>query len=211
MSCLRSNLVSGGLGFRSARCLPCLCPLLPLFQVRICFQVNSVTQVAIQQGTQSNAVTSGALSFDVSSPPQVSYQPGITEDSWGKSCRNVVWDRSIQGDRFVRIRVCPASDCSTCADVPLSCSGAAIPNVLQVFSVNAQDLVLPLTALAQDVQTAGVPATAGLSSITCNAGCTSVYPLCGLGAGSQFPSGIQFGTEIVVGPLNALTPLLALA
>ena len=213
MSCTRSALVPGSLGFRSARCTACPCPLLPLVDVRICFTVNNVSQVVIQQGCPTPIIPAGVLLDSGSSAPTVSYQSGITEDSWGKTCRNVVWQRSVQGDRYIRIRLCPAADCASCTDAaPVNSAGQSIYNSLNVFTVNSQNLLPALTLLAQDWGTgspAFIPAIAGYSYVDCAGACVASYGTCGLGPSTGFPTNVSFGTEIVVGPLNELTPLLA--
>ena len=206
MSCIRSNLVPGALGFLSAQCTQCPCPLLTLADVRICFLVNNVSQVVIQQGCEVANVA--GISFDTPSHPKIAYQSGVTEDSWGRSCRTVVWQRFVQADRYIRIRVCPSSDCATCGDEEYTVSGGIIQNQLQTFTVNGTSVIPGLTLLARQVTAANNPAYAGddnASSIGCTGACLTSETLCGLGSLTSFPGAVLPGTSIVVGPLNNIT------
>ena len=207
ISCYKSGVVPGGLGFLSSRCTPCPCPDLPLADVRICFQVNSVSQVVIQQGCDtSSAVPPGVvLEGTVTVPATIAYQPGITEDSWGKSCRTIIWQRAVQGSRFIRIRVCAASDCASCSDGAYTANGTPITNQLLKFTVNGSSILDGLTAMANALNVSSthdqIVSTDGKSTISQVICATVEYQPITIGAYGSIP----VGTEIVVGPLNDIS------
>ena len=191
-SCVRSGLVPSYMGFANStiRCGGCPCPSLPLYKVVICFLINSVSQLSIQEGC-------GPVPFV--GQCNVTYLPGITETSWGRVCRKVVWTRSIQGNRFVKLRVCSADGCSSCPDTPFDVNGMAIPNKLVNFTINGDSYVSILNQLAQQGNDSGEIDCTYVKCDNCAAGGDPCYQ-----EGADLTEETLIGTEIVVGPMNAV-------
>ena len=187
-SCVRSGLVPSYMGFANPaiRCGGCPCPSLPLFKVVICFRINSVSQLAIQEGCS-------AVPFVPQGCP-ISYLPGITETSWGRLCRKITWTRSVQGNRFIRLRVCAADGCSSCPETPVDTTGTAIVNKLLNFTVNGDSYVNVLNDLA--ASGTAVDCTF-VQCDDCDEPGTSCYT-----TGARLDTETRIGTVIQVGPMN---------
>jgi hypothetical protein len=188
-SCVRSGLVPSYMGFANPaiRCGGCPCPSLPLFKVVICFWVNSVSQLVIQEGCAAVPVDNCYVSF----------LPGITETSWGRLCRKVTWTRSVQGNRFVRLRVCSADGCSSCPETPTDVNGLLIPNRLINFTINGDSYLSFLNELASS------DTDAGCTFVHCT-DCTDPEESRCYSENARLDVETFIGTVIQVGPMNAL-------
>lgn len=104
-ACPRAAGVCNALGFGAGpACCKFPCPKFPIHHVKICIQVNQSTCVKIQQG---------CLLSQSGEDCSVDYEWGVVEDSWGRKCRVIEWNRQVPKDTFVRIRFCSCDACST--------------------------------------------------------------------------------------------------
>lgn len=176
--CPRAAGVTGTLGFTTPGCCKLPCPKMPLVMVSFCLQINQSTCAIIQQG---------CLLEREGDSCNVAYSFGATEDSWGRKCRVIHFQRLVPRDSFIRIRLCACSSCgSTCND------GSLEDNKLINFIVDGVD-VRPLIVDAAAEET---------GSIGCvYAGCVD-SPQCCTQEGWNIDS-LTYGTEIVVGPLGS--------
>lgn len=129
--CPRSIGVANTLGFAGGApaCCRTACPTFPIHHVVICVQVNSNTTVTIEEGCR-------ALDSAPDSCDEISYGFASNDNSWGRKCRVVEFNRKVPSERFLRVRFCSNSNtCAPCGD-ELSLSGGLVPNKLIRFQVD---------------------------------------------------------------------------
>lgn len=120
-----------------------LCLQYPPCTVDIALTINAATTVTIEQGRQEPSTDAdtdiGGCRFK--------FANGVTQDTWGKRCRNVSWKRQVPHGSYIRIRLCRAPEKEA---GPLSTAAlAGLPaNALTKFQVNNQDLVKGIADVA---------------------------------------------------------------
>jgi hypothetical protein len=154
-----------------------------MHHVVACFKVNNCSVVKIQQGCGLGAITT-----DQETQCAVDYRSAITEDSWGKKCRVIVWDRQVPTNTFIRIRVCNSSPGCETGDCDLSAAGTIINNELVSFSIDGVSIKGQLQAVL----------TGGGFSNCVHVGCIDPEVACGFTTLANVP----WGAEIVVGPIG---------
>ena len=194
------------LGFlRSPACLPVStgCPTFPLIDVRICIVVNSATMVTIQTGCP---VTPG----DTTAPCPVSWQNGVSEDSWGKESRVMNWTQSVPAGKFIRILFCAKGSCATLAagcSTPIDSAGTAVVNQIRSFTIDGEQItgLLDFTATQASGQV-------GCCEFACQQAGGSLTPSCCTYTQSSTeelyqPNGrtnnVPIGALVIVGPLGS--------
>jgi hypothetical protein len=182
-SCSAGGLVASSLGFKDYKCCAAPCPNFPLHHVVICFKVNNCSLVKIQQGCGTGAVSTG---FDTQC--LVDYRSPIIEDSWGKKCRVIVWDRQVPTNTYIRIRVCNSSPGCETGDCDLSATGGVINNELLSYSIDG-------VSIKGQLQT--VLSGSGESNCV-RVGCIDGTTACAF----ETLNDVTWGSEIVVGPIG---------
>lgn len=184
-ACPLSAGVGNALGFSNVRaCCSAPCPAMPLHKVSFCLQITQRTCATIQQGCSESS----------DAPCSVRYNWGATEDSWGRSCRVINFDRSVPRGTFIRIRLCACNGCdSLCSD----------PTVLQTnklisFLVDGVDYV-PTIQGARDTESH----TLGCIYVGCQGGSVIEGACCD---GEWGVDDLPFGSEIVFGPIGTALP-----
>ena len=202
MACCGSGGISvpSALGFKSAKCCAAPCPNFPMNHVVICLRVNSNSQISIQQGC---FLGSTLATGDTDPVCSVDYRSGVTEDSWGRKCRVVTWDRFVPSDTFVRIRVCGVNDgcqgaCGSDADY--TTLGTNIHNALLQYSINGVSLMSQLQATLIG---GGVN---GCILVGCKNATVGATDCCQTAGVSVFTSltNIPWDSQIQVGPIGQL-------
>jgi hypothetical protein len=168
-----------------------------MHHVVICIRVNSCSIVKIQQG----CTVGEPLITSEDAVCVVDYRSPVIEDSWGRKCRVITWDRQVPSNTFIRIRICSADPGCTSGcggDCDIVGNGASIKNDLISYLVDGTNYVNALQALLL-----------GSGSLGCTyIGCIGAGPDCCTDAdGNQlFESvhDIPWGSEIVVGPIGNL-------
>jgi hypothetical protein len=188
--CLSATRISS-LGFKGTPCCRAPCPVFPLNHVRICFRVNSISTLRIQQGclAKTNYTTYSGTTCNVV------YETGITEDSWGRRCRLVTFDRKVPTDSFIRLRVCALdAGCSpVCGE-----SGDALVSTNQLvnFEINGVKIIRNLRYVQEN---------GGVQDCV-KVGCTNPDPegtdCCNTAGTWDLTQDVPFGAEIVVGPIG---------
>lgn len=199
-TCSRQAGVASTLGFSGGApsCCRAPCPNLPLHQVVVCLKINSATQVLIQQGCRPACDVDGPDCDVILGPGGISYNYGITENSWGKKCRVVEFNQKVQTGRYLRFRLCSNDGCyaGTCDDIPVSAySGARINNALLQFKVDGLDFV----PYYNQILAGGGFTQIGCSTIRCygpTGGCCDDTTLTGN------VNSLPIGTEIIFGPVG---------
>lgn len=130
--CPKGAGVANTLGFKGsvAACCKFPCPTFPIHHVKICVKVNENTCVKIQQGCWYGTECT-----------DVDWTWGTTDDSWGRKCRVIEWNRKVPKNTFIRIRFCSCDNCSAgCGEGDYDQSlGASIHNALLKFEVDGLD------------------------------------------------------------------------
>jgi len=129
--CPRSIGVANTLGFAGGApaCCRAPCPTFPIHHVVICVQVNNATTVTIEEGCRT-------LDSDPDGCGEISYGFASNDNSWGRKCRVVEFNRKVSSDRFLRVRFCSNSNsCAPCGE-DVSLTGGVIPNKLIRFQVD---------------------------------------------------------------------------
>lgn len=201
-SCSRNSLTTSSLGFKDTKCCAVACPNFPLHHVRICFRVNNNTQVKIQQGclvTTHEVAPLGARTECV-----VDYRSGVTEDSWGRKCRVIYWDRFVPTDSFIRLRICASDSCDGgCSNDDINASGQVIPNALINFEIDGVKIINTLQAILVDhVNFPG--GISGCVQVNCTNSADRVTDCCQIAGGITWDSlsNIPWNSQIVVGPIG---------
>ena len=181
------------MGARS--CCRTPCPALPLRHHRICVAINSATKVVFAVGcpVPSDETTC-----------EYNWTEIDTQNSWGKRCRVVVFDRKLQANQSVRIRFCSRNDCGDCADVVLGCTGSRVHNALLSYTVDGIDFTQYLQKLLDLTIADQVP----LSCVCSKVGCISPGSLCCIDNQFTSLSNIPPGAEIILAniPTSVLLP-----
>ena len=126
---------------------------------------------------------------------EIDYNWGLIENSWGRTCRLVEWNRKVPSKSFIRLRLCSADSCSGCNETALTLCGSVIKNELLKFEVDGIDYV----GILQDLLL-NYDGVLGCIKVSCPGCCNSQqFPFTDLG---NMPT----GAEIVFGPIGA--PLL---
>ena len=138
--------ITGTLGFYGPQqCCRAPCTAFPIHHVKICIRINEHTSVKIQQGCGIKA--SAKLLKETYGCP-VDYNWGLIENSWGRSCRTVEWNRMVPSTSFIRLQLCPVDNCTSCADKAYTLCGNAIKNQLLKFEVDQVDYTAVLQSVA---------------------------------------------------------------
>ena len=182
--------ITGTLGFTGAQCCRAPCPALPIHHVKICIRINENTSVKIQQGCA------------VANLPQptcpVDYNWGLIENSWGRSCRLVEWNRKVPSATFIRLRLCGADNCSSCSEIAYTPCGVPIANQLLKFEVDDVDYtsVLQLIANSEFREAGCIHVWCRSDEGPCAAACTAAS------TGGINLLAMPIGTEIQFGPIG---------
>jgi hypothetical protein len=173
------------LGFkRSPACRKLPLPSVPLQHVRVCVKINNETQVSIQQGCL----------IGPEAACNISYKAGVTEDSWGKKNRTVIWDHYVKDGSFLQLHfgqsVGVCTNPSSCGLGPLVDDTRTNSNQLLKFEVNDEDLTGYLEKVLQG---------------SGKDGCVSLSGSCGE---TRFESlsTIPWNSIIQVGPIGETKP-----
>ena len=127
---------------------------------------------------------------------EVDYNWGLIENSWGRTCRLVEWNRKVPSKTFVRLRLCAADSCSSCNEQALTLCGKPINNELVKFEVDGVDYVSVLQAILVDGGSLGcikVGCGAHASTACCERSSTSFNDL----------ADMRVGAEITFGPIGS--------
>ena len=139
--------ITGTLGFTGPhQCCRAPCPAFPIHHVKICIRINEYTSVKIQQGCGIKKPSAKLLSETYGCP--VEYNWGLIENSWGRSCRTVEWNRQVPSTSFIRLQLCSVDLCSTCEDTAYTLCGNEIKNQLLKFEVDQVDYTNVLQTVA---------------------------------------------------------------
>jgi hypothetical protein len=92
------------LGAFGPQCCRGPCPSLELIPVEICVQVNSSTSVTFKEVCLVDSTTCTFSSADW----------GITQDSWGRKCRTVSFQRSVPSNKYIQLSFCAFNPCVGC-------------------------------------------------------------------------------------------------
>lgn len=215
--------VANQLGFVGGHpCCTYPCVQFPPFSVTICLQVNSRTAATIEQGC--NLATDGESC-------QLYFPAGVTQDSWGKRCRTISWQRQVPYGAYIRIRLCAVDGCQE------QCTSDSYtqldrPNALIKFQVNGTSYLGLINSTATSSITGGdggvvdgscyVKAacigTQGTGALDTNDTCCQwtlvegetdnnqvSWGFGGL-AGAVGTDNLPFGTEIILGPIGVVQP-----
>jgi hypothetical protein len=185
--------VGNALGFSNVpACCSAPCPLMPMHKVTFCLQITERTCAKIQQGCSESSDATCA----------VRYNWGLVEDTWGRPCRVIKFDRSVARGTFIRIRLC---SCDACDSV--LCSDATRPqtNKLISFLVDGIDY-LPTIESAR----AADDHTLGCIYVGCQGG-FNIEGACCDEARDWTLNDLPFGSEIVFGPIGTALPSVLIA
>lgn len=188
LGCPLPSGVSNPLGFKGVSCCKTACPAFPLHHVVVCIRINDATCLRVQTGC---ACPDGA----VEPCPPVNYNWGVTENSWGKKCRVVQFNRHLPADSFVRFRFCACDSCTSCGD-EVTDSGLSITNSLLTFKIDGTSYLPYLTLLLPSNDH-----VADCSQVTCFDVSTDSCCV----ADDITLTNIPLGTEIRVGPIGSLS------
>lgn len=170
--------VSNTLGFITqavnTACCPFPCPSFPLHKVSICVRINALTCIKFQTGCGIPG-TGPVCDYDIK------WSWDTTQDTWGRSCRVVHFERTVPDGAFVRFRLCR---CDPCAD-DNDATDVYVPNVLLKFQIDGVDYRAFLDALSQREDPVQ--------------GCVQ----------AQYTAGdMQPGDYAIVGPIGSVSPVL---
>jgi hypothetical protein len=181
--------VGNSLGFSGVgACCAAPCPLFPLHKVHICLQINRATCARIQQGCLENdQLQQGCI---------VKYGWGQLEDTWGRECRTIVFDRAVPRNSFIRIRLCSCDGCDASCGVDSSLQY----NQLKSFQVDGVEYA-PLLDLVRGVEPDG---SLGCLQVNCygDSSCCDEDVFRTTGSLAEMP----VGSQIVFGPIGQTIP-----
>lgn len=148
-SCPKPAGVANSLGFANVpSCCKFACPKFPFHRVQLCIKINRQTAVKIEQGCLVGEPSGTTC--------PVKYASVLTQDSWGRECRIVSWDRQVPTDTFIRITLCPADDCTVGCGVAADALAGVCTNALLKVLIDGVDYLSFIQNTVRGSETPGI-------------------------------------------------------